>query len=84
MKRPILLAGMLVGTLGLAGCQQSGPKEVARQSKPSDPTAWSDKDLPKGDSSDSGTSNGLSKSSRLSGTWSSEAQDVERSLGVGK
>jgi hypothetical protein len=84
MKRPILLAGMLVGTLGLAGCQQSGQKEVASKTKPDDPTAWSDKDISKLDSTDSGTSNGLSKSSRLSGTWSSEAQDVERSLGVGK
>jgi hypothetical protein len=85
MKRPILQAGLIVGALALGqtGCQQAGKTDSASKSKPDDPTAWSDRDLTRDDSDSSKTKSGLPKSSGLKGTLSSEAQDIEKSLGVG-
>jgi hypothetical protein len=87
MKRPILRACLIVGAMMVAsvGCQQTDKTAAVSKPKSSsnDPTAWSDKDVTRGDS-DSGTTNGLSKSSSLPGTLSPEARDVERSLGVGR
>ncbi len=87
MKRPIVHAGLIVGALafGQAGCHQAEKaKTDYTPKKPDDPTSWSDKDVTKG-SSDSGSGNsGLAPSSGLKGTWSSEGQDIEKSLGVGK
>jgi hypothetical protein len=84
MKRSISCAGLIVGALSLAstGCQQTDPKEAVQQTKMADPTSWSDKDVAKGDS-DSATAV-LPKSSGRTGSWSSEAQAVERSLGFGR
>jgi hypothetical protein len=86
MKRPILRAGLIVGALGvfMPGCQQAAHNEAASKAKPDDPTAWSDKDLVKADANGPGPSSSLPKSSRGTGTWSSEAQSVERSLGIGQ
>lgn len=86
MKYSILRAGLMVGALGifLTGCEHAGPTAAVRKSKPDDPTAWSDRDLARDDSDASAKSSSLPKSSRLPGTWSSEAQAVERSLGVGQ
>ena len=86
MKRPILRAGLIVGALGmgLTGCQQAGHTSAVSQGKPGDPTAWTDKDVSGGDAESGTTKSGLPKSSRLSGSWSSEARDIENSLGVGK
>jgi hypothetical protein len=84
MKRAFFRAALIVGALGLAstGCQQTEPKEATQKAKVTDPMSWSDKDVMKGDS-DSAASV-LPKSSGLAGTWSGEAQAVERDLGVGK
>jgi hypothetical protein len=93
MKCPILHASLIVGALALAqaGCHQANkaktteyqPKKPA-DSKPDDPTAWTEKDATRG-SSDSGAGNsGLAPGSGIKGTWSSEGQDIERSLGIGK
>jgi hypothetical protein len=83
MKRPILGAGLIVGilALGQAGCHQADKAKTTDYipKKADDPTAWTDKDVAKG-SSDS--ADALPKSSRLKGSWSSEGQDIERSLGV--
>jgi hypothetical protein len=86
MKRSFLRAWWIVGALGLgmAGCQETQKKAAVDKSKPDDPTSWSARELSRGDASDSGTANGLSRSSRTAGTWSDEAQSVERSLGVGR
>jgi hypothetical protein len=89
MKRFILRACLIVGCMivGSVGCQQTDKTAAVSKPKPAsnDPTAWSEKDVTKGGSgSDSGTANGLSKSSNLPGTLSPEAQDIERSLGVGR
>jgi hypothetical protein len=88
MKRSILRAGLFIGASGLAsfGCQQTDKSGAVSQAKPipHDPTSWSDKDVTNKGDSDSGTTNGLSKSSSLPGTLSPEAQDIERSLGVGR
>jgi hypothetical protein len=85
MKRPIYCAGLILGVLGLAstGCQHPGPTGTVSKPTSGDPTAWSDKELTKG-SSDSDSSPGMPKSSALQGTWSPEARDIERSLGVTK
>jgi len=98
MKRPILHAGLIFGALafGQTGCHQAEKaKTDYSPKKPDDPTAWSDKDVTK-DSSDPGSSksksssssssssSGLAPSSSPTGTWSSDAQDIERSLGVGR
>lgn len=88
MRSPILGAGLIVAAMafGQAGCHQASKVKTTeyQPKKPDDPTAWSDKDATKG-SSDFGTdSNALPKSSGIKGTWSSEGQDIERSLGVGK
>jgi hypothetical protein len=87
MRSPILSAGLIVGAMafGQAGCHQADKAKTAYQpKKPDDPTAWTDKDVTKG-SSDSGSDpSALPKSSGVKGTWSSEGQDIERSLGIGK
>ena len=79
MKRAILRGGFLIA-LGLAGCKSDGGS-TAKPSKPEDPTAWTGKELTK---DESGASHGLSKGSRMQGGWSSEARDIENSLGVGR
>jgi hypothetical protein len=89
MKRPILHAGLIFGALacGQAGCHQAEKaKTDYTPKKPDDPTAWTDKDVTKSstESSASASSSGLAPSTRLKGTWSSDAQDIERSLGVDK
>jgi hypothetical protein len=87
MKLRICHVGLVFGALafGQAGCHEA---EKAKKStdytpkKPDDPTAWTDKDLTRG-SSDSGSGNsGLPPGSGIKGTWSSEGQDIEKSLGV--
>jgi hypothetical protein len=85
MNRPILRAGVIVGVLGLGmtGCQQAQKTDTASKTKPTDPSAWSDKDLSKDDSGSGSSSSSLPRSSRLPGGLSSEAQAVEASLGVG-
>ena len=84
MKRPILGAGLIVGILGFGqvGCHQAEKAKTTDYipKKADDPTAWTDKDVAQG-SSDSADKS-LPKSSRLKGTWSNDAQDIERSLGV--
>jgi hypothetical protein len=85
MKRPILGAGMIVGilALGQAGCHHTDKAQTTDYipKKADDPTAWTDKDVSKG-STDSAENAALPKSSRLKGSWSSEGQDIEKSLGV--
>ena len=85
MKRPILRAGLIVGVLGLAGCHQA-PKAVSasKMSKPDDPTAWSNKDIVRGDSDPTTSRSGLPSSSGLAGSLSPEARDIEKSLGYGR
>jgi hypothetical protein len=86
MKRPILHAGLIVGALafGQTGCHQTDKKDTADYTpkKPDDPTAWTDKDIAKGTSTDPGSGSALSPSSGLKGTWSSEGQSIEKDLGV--
>ena len=86
MKRPILIAGWIVGVLGLAGgCQQTPRKESASKvAKPDDPTAWSNKDVSRGDSDPTTSRSGLPDSSGLAGSLSPEARDIEKSLGYGR
>jgi hypothetical protein len=89
MKRPILQAGLIVGALsfGQAGCHQTDKTAKTTDYTPKkkdDPTAWTDKDVGRG-SSDSGAGNsGLAPSDGLKGTWSSEGQQIEKDLGVGR
>ena len=88
MNRPILRAGLVFGMMALAqaGCQEAQKAKTTDYTPKAseDPTAWTDKDVTRG-SSDSGAGNsGLAKSSGLKGAWSSEGQEIERSLGVGK
>jgi hypothetical protein len=85
MKRSILRNGLWIGIVcaGLAGCQSSG-ETVAKKSKPAkpeDPTAWTGSEITKDDST---SSKGLPRTSGLQGGWSSEARDIENSLGVGR
>ena len=84
MKRPIFRVGLIVGALSVAstGCHQAEHKEAVQQTKSVDPMSWSDKDVAKGDSDSAAAV--LPKSSGRSGTWSSEAQSVERDLGIGR
>jgi hypothetical protein len=88
MKRPFLRAGLVFGMLALAqaGCHHTDKVKTTDYTpkKADDPTAWTDKDVTRG-SSDSGAGNsGLAPGSGIKGTWSSEGQEIERSLGVGK
>lgn len=76
--RNVLAIGLVSG--GLAGCQ-SDHGSVARRSKPEDPTAWTGSEISKDEPA---SSQGLPKTSRLQGGWSSEARDIENSLGVGR
>ncbi len=85
MKRPFpfLKAGLIVASLCLAsvGCSQTGSKETSSKSKPGDPTAWADREV--SSESSSGSSSKLPQTSRLTGGWSSDAREIEKSLGVG-
>jgi len=88
MKLRICQAGLIIGALALGqtGCHQTPKAKTTDYSpkKADDPTAWTASDVTRG-SSDTGTGNtGLSPSSGRKGTWSSEGQDIERSLGVMK
>jgi hypothetical protein len=82
MKRSILHHGLWIGMVcaGLAGCQSSR-EPVARKSKPEDPTAWTGSEISKDEPA---STKGLPKTSRLQGGLSSEARDIENSLGVGR
>jgi hypothetical protein len=82
MKRSIIRSGLSIGLAcaGLAGCQ-SDHGSVVRKSKPEDPTAWTGSEITKDDST---SSKGLPRTSGLQGGWSSEARDIENSLGVGR
>ena len=82
MRRSIIRSGLSIGLAcaGLAGCQPDhGP--AVRKSKPEDPTAWTGSEISKDEPA---ASQGLPKTSRLQGGWSSEARDIENSLGVGR
>jgi hypothetical protein len=84
MKRSIIRNGLWIGLVcaGLAGCQSDrGHGSVARKSKPEDPTAWTGSEISKDEPA---SSKGLPKSSGLQGGLSSEARDIENSLGVGR
>jgi hypothetical protein len=78
----LLRRGLAVGLVcaGLAGCR-SDDRQAARPSKPEDPTAWTGSELSE---AEPGSTKGRPKSSRLQGGWSSEANEVEKSLGVGR
>ena len=82
MTRSNLRHGLAIGLAcaGLAGCQSDYGSSV-RKSKPEDPTAWTGTEITKEGSS---SSQGLPKSSRLQGGLSSEAREIESSLGVGR
>ena len=82
MKRSILRDGLSIGLIcaGLAGCK-SGGESASLKSKPEDPTAWTGSELTKEGST---SSKGLPSTSGLQGGWSSEARDIEKSLGVGR
>jgi hypothetical protein len=86
MKLSTLGSGLLVGMLALTqtGCHQAEKAKTTDYipKKPDDPTAWTDKDVTRG-SSDTGDK-GLPKSANPRGTWSSEGQEIEKSLGVGQ
>jgi hypothetical protein len=88
MKRPILRVGLIFGALaiGQAGCHQADKTKTTDYTpkKADDPTAWTDKDSAKATTDSSASSSALSPSSAVKGTWSSEGQDIERSLGIGK
>ena len=88
MKRPILHAGLIVGALafGQAGCHQADKAKTTdyHPKNPDDPTAWTDKDVAKGSSDSAAGSSSLPQSSGIKGTWSSEGQEIEKSLGIGK
>ncbi len=77
MKRPFIGVGLILASIGFAsaGCSQTGQKSASSSSKPVDPSAWTD--------GDTNGSSSLAKSGRLSGGWSSESRDIEKSLGVG-
>jgi hypothetical protein len=85
MKRPFLNlgAGLVVVTLGLAstGCSQTGAKETTSKSKPADPSVWSERDLT--NNATDGPS-APARSSGITGGWSSDAREIEKSLGVGQ
>ena len=87
MRRPTLFfAAWIAGALGSAGCQQTETAKTvtARPSSSGDPTAWSDKVLSAESPEPGGDPTKLPKSSRLQGTFSNEARDIEKSLGVGR
>lgn len=89
MKNPILRVGLIVGTVvcSQVGCHQAEKAKTvtsADLAKPDDPTAWTDKDVKRGSSDSGAGDSGLPKGSALKGSWSSEGQDIERSLGIGK
>ena len=71
----------------LVGCNASHQGGVRAQDA-EDPTAWSDSPInarsEDTDKGSSGGSKGFLKSTHLPGGWSSEASEIERSLGVGR
>jgi hypothetical protein len=86
MNRSILRNGLWIGIVcaGLAGCQSSGEtvaKKSSKPAKPEDPTAWTGSEITKDDAA---SSKGLPTTSGLQGGWSSEARDIEKSLGYGR
>ena len=84
MKRSILRNGLSVGLVcaGLAGCQSDqGHGTVAKKTKPEDPTAWTGSEISRDEPN---SSKGLPQTSGLQGGWSSEARDIEKSLGYGR
>lgn len=86
MKRPILHAGLIVAALAFAqaGCHHTDKVKTTDYTpkKADDPTAWTDKDVSKDSSGSSQASSSLPPSSSSKGTWSSDAQEIEKSLGV--
>ncbi|WP_435007231.1 hypothetical protein P12x_004572 [Tundrisphaera lichenicola] len=82
MNRLILRRFLSIGLLcaGLSGCKMNQDSVVSKV-PPEDPTAWTGSEISK---EGSATSTGLTKSSGFSGGWSSEARDIEKSLGVGR
>jgi hypothetical protein len=88
MKRPILHAGLIFGALafGQAGCHQADKAKTTDYTpkKADDPTAWTDKDITKSTTESSASNSGLAPSTGVKGAWSSEGQEIERSLGIGK
>ena len=79
MIRPNLRLALAIGLVA-SGCSPTH-RQAVRPSKPGDdPTSWSAPTVTKGD--DDSATKGAGKPSRLAGGWSSEANDIERSLGA--
>lgn len=90
MKQPTSLAALLVGAIvafGHAGCRQPAKVDpVSQKSKLGDAPVWTDKELTRedGEAPEAKAKATLGKSSALSGTWSSEGREIEKSLGIGR
>lgn len=75
----------LLSLIFLPGCV-AGSKQATRPDDPADLTSWSagKPEKPIGDDGSLNDGKGMLKNNRLRGTWSSEAAEIERSLGVGR
>ncbi len=90
MNRPNSFAVLLVGAtvaFSQAGCRQTAKvAPVSQTAKPGDAPVWTDKELTRedGEAPEAKAKATLGKSSALSGTWSSEGREIEKSLGIGR
>jgi hypothetical protein len=83
MKRPILGLGLVFSFVGAAlAFVGSGCEAIHHNLRPNseEPTARSESDKP--DDADASEAKGFFRSGRVSGAMSSEAREIERSLGV--
>ena len=84
-KQAYLWLSLVVGSL--VGCNASHQQSVRPKSS-EDPTAWNSSPISdRSDEADKSVSSGSKsflKSTHRPGGWSSEASDIERSLGVGR
>ena len=78
--------GLVGASLLATGCGAGG-RQAVRSKPPADPTSWSESSLSSRAETDSGSAGGTRgffKASRLPGAMSSEGEEIERSLGVGR
>jgi hypothetical protein len=83
MNRRWIAVGLtLTLTLGLSGCETFSQSLRQHASDKDKPRSESDGEQDEVEGVKSEAPKGFFNNSRLSGAWSSEARDVERSLGV--
>lgn len=88
LKMRINLMFCVLGTtIGFSGCLASTQQAIRdKDSDKSSAATETPKSTSEGgkDDGDLGSGKGIFQSNRLRGTWSSEAADIEKSLGVGR